>query len=243
MMNIGEKIIRAKIDYDEVHEAGKQAEYDRFWDNFQQNGDRVNYNSQFSGRGWSEKTFFPKYPIIVSGSGACAYIFSMSGFKDFKKHIQENGIVIDLSQATGQAVNLFGNSSFLTHVPEINISGCNNLQYGFTNCNNLVSIDKLTVSSAMTFSSSFANCSKLENITFAGEIGKSIDFQYSPLTKASIESIVEHLWDGASGQKLTLNLAAVNKAFETIEGANDGSTSAEWTALKATKPNWGFAYA
>ena len=106
-----------------------------------------------------------------------------------------------------------------------------------------MTVDKLTVSSAMTFAASFVSCSKLENITFEGEIGNSIDFQYSPLTKASITSVVEHLWGEASKKTATFNLNAVNKAFETSEGVNDGSTSAEWTALIGTKPNWTIALA
>ena len=46
------------------------------------------------------------------------------------------------------------------------------------------------------------------------------------------------LTDTASGKTITFSKTAVNKAFETSAGANDGSTSAEWLALVGTKPNW-----
>jgi hypothetical protein len=39
-----------------------------------------------------------------------------------------------------------------------------------------------------------------------------------------------------------LPLRAVNKAFETSEGANDGKTSTEWETLIGTKTNWTIAY-
>ena len=241
-MNISEKIIRAKTDYDEVYDAGKKAEYDRFWDLFQNNGNRTSYNSVFGGRAWGDETFKPKYDIKPKGSGTIGYAFNQNGVTNLKQTLEDLGIEMDLSQVTGSAVMAFANVRS-SELPVLDLRGCTSGQQLFANAGLLETVEKLIVSSSLTYSGSFGNCSKLENITFAGEIGKSIDFQYSPLTKASIESIVEHLWDGASGQKLTLNLAAVNKAFETAEGANNGSVSMEWLDLESSKPNWTIALA
>ena len=58
------------------------------------------------------------------------------------------------------------------------------------------------------------------------------------LPKTSITSIINALSDSTSGLSVTFSKIAVDKAFETSNGANDGSASAEWNALKATKPNW-----
>ena len=46
-----------------------------------------------------------------------------------------------------------------------------------------------------------------------------------------------------TGLTVTFSKTAVDKAFETAEGANDGSTSPEWLALVATRPNWGIGLA
>ena len=79
----------------------------------------------------------------------------------------------------------------------------------------------------------------LENIIFEGEIGKEIDIQHShKLTKASITSIINALSSTTSGLSVTLSKTAVNTAFETSTGANNGSISTEWSALVATKTNW-----
>lgn len=59
-----------------------------------------------------------------------------------------------------------------------------------------------------------------------------------PFSKASILSIFDCLADDVSDKAMLLSLDAVNTAFETSEGAADGSTSAEWTALVESKPNW-----
>ena len=60
-MTIAEQITRAKADLDEVYAAGKQAEYDAFWDAYQSNGERASYENAFSGRGWNDITFFKRH--------------------------------------------------------------------------------------------------------------------------------------------------------------------------------------
>jgi hypothetical protein len=63
--------------------------------------------------------------------------------------------------------------------------------------------------------------------------------QPSPyLTKESIESFINALSSKATNKILTLNKDAVNRAFETTTGADDGESSEEWNNLVATKSNW-----
>ncbi|MBE6739702.1 MAG: hypothetical protein E7565_05230, partial [Ruminococcaceae bacterium] len=47
---------------EDVFEAGKSqgggdSYYDTFWDNYQQNGNRTNYENAFAGYGWNAETF------------------------------------------------------------------------------------------------------------------------------------------------------------------------------------------
>lgn len=102
---------------------------------------------------------------------------------------------------------------------------------------NVISCDKFFYNSTQ---SSFYNCGSLEEIRFIeGCIKRTISFGWSPyLTAESIQSILGGLNSEVTGQTLTIPRNAVKKAFETSEGANDGDTSAEWLALKDTKPNW-----
>ena len=71
-----------------------------------------------------------------------------------------------------------------------------------------------------------------------GKINVSISFEWLALNKANTTSVINALSTTATGQTLTLKLSAVNTAFETSAGAGDGSTSAEFAALVATKTNW-----
>lgn len=99
-------------------------------------------------------------------------------------------------------------------------------------------VRKLIVSENTTYNMTFATMRALENITFEGVIGQNgMSFANSPLlTKASLTNIVEHTSTTAT-ITITLSLKAVNKAFETSEGANDGSTNAEWLTLIGTREN------
>ena len=56
-------------DIPKVYNAGKQAQYDEFWDDFQQNGEQRKYMRAFQGSCWTDKTFNPKYDIISTKTG------------------------------------------------------------------------------------------------------------------------------------------------------------------------------
>ena len=61
-MNITEKLLRQKQDFDDVYEAGKKAEYDEFWDGIQDYGNRTDYTQGF--KNWKGvEAITPKYPI------------------------------------------------------------------------------------------------------------------------------------------------------------------------------------
>ena len=42
---------------------GAKSEYDRFWDGYQENGNKISYRFAFYGSSWNDTTFHPKYPI------------------------------------------------------------------------------------------------------------------------------------------------------------------------------------
>ena len=56
-----------------LFEAGKKAQYDAFWDRYQDYGDRRDYTMLFAGAGWTPETFKPKYKIIA-GNGSNHYM-------------------------------------------------------------------------------------------------------------------------------------------------------------------------
>ena len=222
---------------------GMQTEYDRFWDSHPTaKGTTVNGACLFAGAAWNNATFKPKYDILPN---TCYMIFRGCEITDIVESVKKQGVVLDFSQATSFQYAFM--EAKLTHVGELYLTHQNftkaihHTSSLFSYSQKLHTIDKMIVNNEGTTlisSDAFNQTIALKNITFEGVIGCSVNFQHSPLTKASISNIIEHLSTTATGQTLTLKLSAVNTAFETSSGAADGSTSAEFAALVATKTNW-----
>lgn len=213
----------------EAYEKGKQAEYDAFWDAYQLNGNRGIYEAAFAGQGWNDKTFNPKYPIVVTGSSW--NMFYSCNVKDGYEILKN----VDFSKCT-----VLSSAFAQCHMKHLGTIDCRNVKsvYNlFYHAKSLQTIDKIIVKVENTFSSLFDNTPLLENVTFEGEIGNDLVMAgtYSgtkwgdKLTRASIESIVTHLSDNVSGKTLTLSKTATENAFPDWN---------DWGALVMAHPNW-----
>lgn len=223
-----------------VYDAGMKAEYDEIWDALQNNGNRTDYTYCF-GRSFNNTTFKPKYDLRPTGSAInMFYYLAIDG--SLTDVLNEQGIILDTSKAT--AFNyLFQYASKITEIPHIDMSGVTattTLQGVLYNCYSLVSAE-MTFSPLQSFNTNcFHSCRELTNFVVHGEIAGN-GFNISASTKLShdsIISIINALSTTTSGLSVTLSRTAVNNAFETSEGAADGSSSAEWNALVGTKSNW-----
>lgn len=230
--------------YDEGYEKGiaegGDSYYDTFWDNYQNNGEsgvagtygkRTTFDRAFSGYGWYDANFSPKYNMKPL---RCSMMFQTSQITNLEKLLQEQGRVIDTSESTNfqQAFQ----DCKITHLPKIDAKNATTLSYTFAS-SNLVSIKELVVSETVPFSNTFNGATNLSHMIVTGTIGQN-GFDVSMATKLdkdSIESIINALSATTTGLSVTLSLTAVNREFETSAGANDGSTSAEWISLTAPK--------
>ena len=216
---------------------GQQSEYDRFWDNFQDYGNRINYEDAFNAaRGiWNDETFRPKYDLIF-GNGYYGYsAFRRLSVTNLAETLENLGVQLDTSRCETLAYLL--QSSTTQRIPTIDCTNAHvyapsGLEYSFFDCGSLHTIDKLIVTEQLKYVQTFNYCPSLVNIVFDGVIGNDISFSESTnLSKASITSIVNHLSTTASGKYLTLSKTAVTNAF--------GSTTASaWTSLVNSRSNW-----
>lgn len=235
-MNMSEKLAEIAENVPKVYDAGhnqgltdvieKQEEfltdkpqtyYDAFWDTYQANGREtgVIYSNAFSYSRFNDESYNPKYDIICqTGVTPADMLFYRSGLTSTKVPIYILGSRMSQS---------FGYNS------------------------QLVSIPYLHVNESVTFANNpFQDCSALETLIIGGTIGQNgFNVRWSKkLNKASIESIINALSETTSELTVTLSKTAVNNAFETVKGAADGSTSAEWIALagnentEGIRPNW-----
>lgn len=206
---------------------GKQAEYDRFWDAYQDYGNQSVYDNCFSGAGWTEETFKPKYDVVTYS----AYmLFRKTGIVDLGKAIRNSGkrVVIDtdIIQYTFNYTNLevIDGVEFTKPITR--------LDSVFNNSRKLRYVQTLPISSNATQLTGFGANDALETISFSGTIPVDLNMGSSPkLNKSSIENIFGCLSVTATGKTLTLSKTAVETAFGS-------TTAAEWTALVATKSNW-----
>lgn len=221
--------------------------YDEFWDAVQQNGSRIYYKYGFAGYSWNEKTFYPKYDMRPIQSVSCMfqemYVNTHNGYNSFSlnERLKECGVVLDFSGMNKvTASNVFYATAF-TEISNIDFTWATKLDNTFSLSTYLETVSfTLNTEGSTNFNTPFNRCINLINLTIGGTIGQDgFSVKDSPLlTRASITSIINALSDTTSGLTATLSLAAVNKAFQTIEAENDGSMSSEWLALVATKPNW-----
>lgn len=108
-MSIADKLTTVAENVPKVFEAGKQAEYDRFWDILQNKGEPANYYYKFSYTGWNEENYNPKYPLVC-GTGstpAMALFYANKDITDTKVPIIVQG---------SSAQSMFANSDNLVTV-------------------------------------------------------------------------------------------------------------------------------
>ena len=203
-------------DISRVYESGQKAQYDEFWDNFQDNGNRTNYSRAF-GKYWNDAIFNPKYAIKPVGT--IAYIFAYSGLTDIAKLFADSGVEFDTSEAT--AFNEFASySSTISHLPAISTVGASSLDSIFYNNGAIHTIDKLIFKddgSQTWASSAFNGLASLVNIRIEGKIGASLNL--SKASKLSYESLageegfINALYDySETTETRTLTLHATAKA-------------------------------
>ena len=216
-------------DTEAAFEAGRQAEYDAFWDEYLRE-DVTDFSHLFAGMGWNDINFNPNVDIIPK-YGSATYLFFNSRITDVEASLKRNNVILDVSRCSNLSY-LFYYCKKTVCVPEIIIGkDCTNISYMFDQCMELHTIRKITFPpKAFTTNNAFNKCEALVNLTIGGTIAATgIDLHWSTLlSRDSITSVVDALSDTTTGMAITLSQAAVNAAF----------TDAEWSALEATKPNW-----
>lgn len=214
-----------------VYNAGKQAEYDAFWNVYQENGSASRDYEYAFREGFNDENFKPKYDFHIKGNYSGSGMFSRSKITDIVACLNRQGVVWECSQAL-RLDSTFQQAQTKT-VPIIDASVLTRLQSTFNNATNLQEIVINNLQAACTFSIAFIGCSALTIVSITGEIGNDINFQWSTkLTRASIESIINHLSDNVSGKTLTLSKTAVNNAFP------DTGNNEDWGALVMAHQNW-----
>ena len=217
--------------YDKGYQEGRQAEYNEFWDTFQSNGNRTNYEYAFAdsyGSKWvKDKTYKPKYPLRPTYAPYMYYSTKLP---------YDCVAAVDFSQCTN-FTQCFAYTA-LTRLGTIDMSKATNTKLAFTGNNSLTKIDKIIVSETTPFNNTFLDSKKLTDILFEGTLGQNgLNLgQATSLSKESIISVVNILSTTTSGLSITLSRTAVDNAFAV--GNTIGSETSDWGELINTRSNW-----
>lgn len=238
-MSIAEKLTTIAENEQKVFEAGKQKTYDEFEDNYTENGTQTMCDYMYAGRGWNANTFKPKNKLTpTSAHRMFAYHNRQANWRYPEYDLPTDKF--DFSKVT-DASYMFNNARLVT--VDVDLSSATNLDNCFNGANGgRIQHISIKIVSKANFSNTFVYLTHLK--TFRLKEGSIIQHrgfdirQSTQLDKESFVSIVNALSTSTSGYSVHLSLEAVNKAFETSTGANDGSTSTEWTSLIATRQNW-----
>ena len=198
--------VEVAVDLTPAFEAGKKAEYDRFWDAFQDRGKRVSYGNAFLGTYWNNENLHPKYDMMPSNYGVSGMFENCGYVGDLVELCEKQGITIDFSEGFEFSKVFYGTK--FTRIGVIDARKATRFYYVFCYSSNLKTIDKIIAAETTPFSQSFQGLGALEEIRFEGTIGVSLQIQNSPLlSEASVRSILAHLKDltGASAQTLTFH--------------------------------------
>lgn len=246
-MSIAEQLVTIADNEQKVFDAGKQAEYDAFWDSYQLDGLSRSHVGRFAGSGWNDITFKPKYDLIMAYNGMVR-TFSYSHIEDLRGILEKQGVVLDTS-AGGNMTNMC-EQSWITRFPILDISKQNSGYAIFVACSRLKSIQKLKVKDDGTTpigSNMFQGCTELEDIEeIEGVIGvNGFDVHWSTkLSKASHVNIINALSATTTGLTVTFSKTAVNNAFGIdVDDESTWGEGTEFYTLRHSKDNWTFSYA
>lgn len=98
-MSVAQKLVTVADNVPKVYEAGKQAQYDRFWNIYQENGEKQFYSYAFYY--WPNDAYNPKYPIYCNGSNTANQTFRYSKILDTK---------VDITIHSDNSTYVFANS-------------------------------------------------------------------------------------------------------------------------------------
>jgi hypothetical protein len=213
-MDIAEKTLRLKQDFDDVYEAGKKAEYDAFWDGVQYYGNRSNYSQAFA-YAWNDESFKPKYDIKCAGAYATYQIFYNTKIVDLVGCLKKANVKFDTTEAT-VIQGIFDRAGILINTPPIDAIKCTSMQLTYSSAQNVKNIEIANIQENCTFDRVFNNMYELRDVVLINcTIGKNgISFQWSTkLTADSLMSIINALADkSGTGTTFTITLGTENLA-------------------------------
>lgn len=145
-MSIADKLTTIAENVPKVFDAGKDAEYDKFWDGFQQNGNRGAYRYAFYDN-YPDEIFNPKYPFTCTGN--CSSMFQYAKMSKIEQ-------TVDFSANTmGAAGSVFANTNNLETISDLRVKSGLSMASWFTKA---TALKNITITGEIDLDVSFVDC-------------------------------------------------------------------------------------
>lgn len=245
-MSLAEKGLLLKEDIDEVYEAGKKSGYtdeNLVWFNMiTGNGKRTTGARMFNECNLDE-IVLPKPITGIDMAGRMFYNMPDTTTLPPKEMIDLSSVDVATS-SSGQEYSVnqaFSNCNKIKYIPDYGIQAPYQYYETYSTCRSLEEIELVRSNEKTKYINTFVNDTSLTTIHFEGVIGTDFDIHYSPLSVASLKSIIKHLksYLGTSSEyAYTLTVKA--SAWEALEAAGFTDEDLEWIeeVLEIDKDTW-----
>lgn len=232
MATLAEKLATIEENVPKVYDAGYQkgkseggGYYDIFWDTFQLNGTRTNYENAFYSMAtnevhWSEATIKPKYDFKISNANSM--FRNVVDITEMDKLLENCGVSIEFLPGAS-AGRMFQECKNLVSVPTINLLNVTNTVLNmFLYCQSLQKVRIENIQSVTMYQGMFSYCTGLVDLEITGEL-RLTGFDVSQSTLLSHESllnilnILEDKTTDTSGTNWKVTLGSTNLAKLTEE--------------------------
>lgn len=194
-----------KDGYDECKAEG-DSYYDAFWDAYQMNGERVNYDAAFACNfndkkaSWNNNSFKPKYNMKPTTAQDMFFVYWVNSILeksikgDLVEILENLGVELDFSDCI-KCWRVFCGSFFTRlGVMDFHSVTYNNMEF-FCYMTLLETIDcYIPPQNILTGTNNiFKNCKSLKYLTLGGNLLQNTDLSWSPLILESAISVITHL--------------------------------------------------
>ncbi len=145
-------------DIPKVFDAGKKAEHDEFWDNYQNHGEGINPNNAFAYSRWNDKSYNPKYPIKFSSTNLTNTFYS-TAITDTKVPIHIEGCntnntfrgakIVTIRELIVDESTTYGYAGFPSSLMDIKITGTIGDDIDFGSCTKLTQGSLISIINAL----------------------------------------------------------------------------------------------
>lgn len=162
-MSIESKLVTIAENNQKVYNKGKTDEWHNFWDNFQDRGDKTDYENAF--RKWADGCYNPKYPIITtSGRTRANSMFNQSSITDTRVDITINSV---------GTTHVFYNASKLKTIRKLTVNKDVTFGSWFVYAH---ALENITFDGEIGQNISFADCKKLTHYSLMSVINCLKDY-------------------------------------------------------------------